>query len=85
MKIIHNEKIEEKIIDLRNQQVIIDTDIAELYGVETKRINEAVTRNPDKFPKDYLFKITQQEWELLKSQFATSTKGGKMKLPVAFT
>lgn len=57
MNIIQDEHVGEKIINLRNQQVIIDTDIAELYGVETKRINEAVTRNPDKFPKDYLCDI----------------------------
>lgn len=77
--------VEEKIIELRNMHVIIDSDVAELYEVETKRINEAVSRNPEKFPKGYLIELTQGEWELLKSQFATSIKGGKTKLPTAFT
>lgn len=53
--------VEDKIIEIRQQQVIIDSDVAELYGVETKRINEAVKNNPDKFPKDYLLELTQEE------------------------
>lgn len=77
--------VEEKIIEIRNQHVIIDTDVAQLYGVETKRINEAVSRNTDKFPQSYLIELTQEEWEPLKSQFATSIKGGKTKLHTAFT
>ncbi len=78
-------KVEDKIIEIREQQVIIDSDVAELYGVETKRINEAVKNNPDKFPQNYLFELTQTEWGQLKSKFSTSTKGGKVKLPTAFT
>ncbi|HHX8166006.1 TPA: ORF6N domain-containing protein [Legionella pneumophila] len=77
--------VEEKIIEIRNKHVIIDSDVAELYNVETKRINEAVGRNPEKFPTGYLIELTQEEWEPLKSQFATSIKGGKTKLPTAFT
>lgn len=77
--------VEDKIIEIRQQQVIIDSDVAELYGVETKRINEAVKNNPDKFPKDYLLELTQEEWGGLKSKFSTSSKGGKVKLPTAFT
>lgn len=77
--------VEDKIIEIRQQYVIIDSDVAELYGVETKRINEAVKNNPDKFPKDYLLELTQDEWKQLKSKFSTSTKGGKVKLPTAFT
>jgi hypothetical protein len=53
--------VEEKIIDLRNKHVIIDSDVAQLYGVETKRINEAVSRNPEKFPEGYLIELTEQE------------------------
>jgi hypothetical protein len=53
--------IDNKIIDLRNKFVIIDRDVAELYGVETKRVNEAVSNNPDKFPKDYMFELTKEE------------------------
>ena len=59
--------------------------VAQLYGLETKRINEAVSRNPDKFPEGYLVELSEQEWEPLKSQFATSIKGGKVKLPIAFS
>lgn len=77
--------VEDKIVEIRQQQVIIDSDVAELYGVETKRINEAVKNNPDKFPKDYLLELTQEEWGGLKSKFSTSSKGGKVKLPTAFT
>lgn len=53
--------VEEKIIELRNKHVIIDSDVAQLYGVETKRINEAVSRNPEKFPEGYLIDLTEQE------------------------
>jgi hypothetical protein len=56
-----------------------------LYGVETKRINEPVSRNQDKFPNGYLFELNKQEWESLKSQFVTSIKGGKVRSPMAFT
>ena len=66
----------------------MDSDVANIYEVETKRINEAVQRNLDKFPPGYLFELDQKEWNLLKSQIATSkaiSKGGKVKLPKAFT
>lgn len=85
MQIITYDQVKNKIMRLRDQKVILDSDVAELYGVETKRINEAVNRNPDKFPEDYLITLTSVEWDLLKSQFATSMKGGKIKLPTAFT
>ena len=54
-------QVEEKIITLRNQQVILDCDVAELYGVETKRINEAVNNNPEKFPESYIFVLGNKE------------------------
>jgi hypothetical protein len=63
MQIIKYEQVQEKIIEIRNQQVIIDSDVAELYQVETKRINESVSRNPDKFPEGYLIELTKEEWE----------------------
>lgn len=85
MQIIKYDQVQEKIIEIRNQKVILDGDVAELYGVETKRINEAVSRNTEKFPQGYLIELTQDEWVPLKSQFATSIKGGKIKLPTAFT
>jgi len=85
MQVILQKTVEEKLITIRNKQVIIDTDVAQLYGIETKRINEAVKNNPDKFPEDYLIELTKKEWDSLKSKFSTSTKGGKVKLPTAFT
>lgn len=77
--------VESKIILLRDKHVIMDSDVALLYGVETKRVNEAVKNNPDKFPEGYLIELTADEWEPLKSKFSTSIKGGKTKPPKAFT
>lgn len=82
---VMQEAVESKIISIRDKNVILDSDIAQLYGVETKRINEAVKNNPDKFPEGYLISLTTDEWEPLKSKFSTSTKGGKVKPPKAFT
>ena len=69
------EKIEDKII-IRNEQVLLDSDVEEIYGVETKRINEAVKNNPDRFPDGYLLEMTEEESENLKSKFSTSSWGG---------
>jgi ORF6N domain len=66
MRVIKQDQVQEKIISIRNQKVIIDADVAELYGVETKRVNEAVKNNPDKFPEDYLFELNKKEWNSLK-------------------
>ena len=86
MKLITYDQVKSKIIEIRNQKGILDIDVAELYSVEAKRINEAVNRNPMKFPGGYLIELTADEWILVKSQFATSPKGGgKVKLPTAFT
>ena len=85
MDIIKFKTVQDKIINIRGEKVIIDSDIALLYGVETKRINEAVKNNPDKFPKGYIFELDKNEWNALKSKFSTSMKGGKVKLPTAFT
>lgn len=79
------EQVEKKIITLRNTPVILDSDAAGLYGVETKRVNEAVSNNPDKFPTGYIIRLEKTEWDGLKSKFSTSIKGGKTKLPFAFT
>lgn len=79
------EQVEKKIIILRNTPVILDSDVAGLYGVETKRVNEAVSNNPDKFPTGYIIRLEKTEWDGLKSKFSTSIKGGKTKLPFAFT
>ncbi len=83
--IIKLEEVESKIIEIRNQKVLLDSDVAVLYGVETKRVNEAVSNNPDKFPDGYIIYLTNNEWSTLKSKFSTSIKGGKTKLPKAFT
>jgi hypothetical protein len=79
------EKIKSKIITIQGQQVILDSDVAELYGVETKRVNEAVGNNPDKFPEGYILNLTADEWGNLKSKISTSSWGGKHKLPKAFS
>src|SRR5579863_30502 len=80
-----NSLVATKIINIRGLRVIIDSDVAELYNVETKRINEAVRNNPDKFPAGYLIELTGTEWEVVKSKFSTSPLGGgKVKLPTAF-
>ena len=79
------EKIESKIILIREQKVILDKDVAEIYGVETKRINEAVKNNLDKFPLDYLFQLADDEFEILQSK-NSSTKFSKTRVsPKAFT
>ena len=77
--------IENKIVTIRGRQVILDSDIARLYDVETKRINEAVRNNPDKFPEGYVFSLTADEFHGLKSKISTSSWGGVRKLPKAFT
>ncbi len=61
LNIISHISIDNKIMELRDKFIIIDRDVAELYGVETKRVNEAVTNNPDKFPSDYMFELTKDE------------------------
>lgn len=83
--IIKFKEVEDKIIDVRNQKIILDSDVAELYGVETKRINEAVKNNPDKFPEGYIIKLTKEEKEYLRSKFSTTNLSKSRVLPKAFT
>ncbi|HLX55047.1 MAG TPA: ORF6N domain-containing protein [Aquella sp.] len=86
MTLLNTNTINGKIIEIRNQKVLLDSDVAELYGVETKHINQAVSRNMDKFPEEYIFEITAPEWNLLKSQIVTSPLGGgRAYIPKAFT
>ncbi len=82
---IPDEDILSKVYFIRGYKVMLDSDLAELYGVETRRLNEQVRRNPDRFPDDFMFRLTESEFEILKSQFATSSWGGRRKLPLAFT
>jgi len=73
---------------LRGERVILDADIAELYGVPTKRLNESVRRNLGRFPNDFMFQLDAEEWEILRSQSATSSAGswgGRRTPPYAFT
>lgn len=80
-------RISRRIFFVRGQKVIFDTDLAQIYGVTTARLNEQVKRNLKKFPKDFLFQLSQSEFGHLMSQIATSKKGrgGRRKLPWAFT
>ena len=83
--IVPDEVVMNKIYVIRNQKVMLDVDLADLYQVDTKRLNEQVKRNLKRFPEDFMFQLTQSEFENLKSQFATSSWGGKRKLPLVFT
>ena len=74
-----------RILQIRGQRVLLDADLAELYEVATKRLNEQVKRNADRFPADFMFQLTPEEFTDLKSQYATSSWGGRRKLPFAFT
>ena len=84
-EIVAFENIEDLIIDIRGQKVLLDSDVAKIYNVETKRINEAVKNNPEKFPDGYIIELDNEEWKKLKSKISTSSWGGKRKLPKAFT
>lgn len=83
--IMPDEVLMSKIYMIRDQKVMLDEDLAELYGVETRRLNEQVKRNIDRFPEDFMFALNEQEFADLKSQNATSSWGGRRKLPNAFT
>src|SRR5271167_5265188 len=85
--IILAKRVSSKILVLRNQKVILDTDLAELYGVPVKRLNEQLKRNLQRFPPDFLFTLTRAEYRNLRSQNATSSSahGGRRYLPHAFT
>lgn len=85
--IIPLERIERLIYVIRGQKVILDQDLAALYSVETKRLNEQIGRNADRFPDDFAFQLNGEEWKRLRSQFATSNvgRGGRLYLPYVFT
>jgi len=86
-KLLAIEQIESRIFEVRAQRVMLDSDLAELYGVETRRLNEQVKRNLDRFPADFMFSLSNQELALLMSQNATSSEshGGRRKTPRVFT
>lgn len=82
--IISEETISNKIYFIRNQKVMLDRDLAELYGIETRVLNQAVKRNFSRFPEDFMFELSQIEFDNLKSQIVTSSWGGTRKLPSVF-
>jgi len=82
---IPDERVINKIYLIRGEKVMLDSDLAELYGVETRRLNEQVKRNIERFPEDFMFQLTQEEFNNLKSQIAISSWGGRRTLPYAFT
>ena len=83
--LISAETIESKIFIIRNKKVMLDRDLAELYGVPVKMLNQAVKRNLLRFPEDFMFQLSKQEFSNLKSQIVTSSWGGIRKLSYVFT
>lgn len=83
--VIADEIIISKIYYIRSQKIMLDSDLAEMYGVEVRVLNQAVKRNMERFPNDFMFRLNKKEFQNLKSQFVTSSWGGKRKLPYAFT
>src|SRR3989304_935083 len=86
--IVQMEIIEGKILLIRGQKVMLDSDLAELYGVETFNLNKAVKRNIDRFPSDFMFQLTKEEADSLRFQIGmskTTGRGGRRYLPYAFT
>ena len=83
--ILHSQ-VQNSIIEIRQTPVIADADVASLYGVETKRVNEAVRNNPDKFPEDYMFVLTKEELQYLRSKISSTNISSKSRtLPKVFT
>jgi hypothetical protein len=80
-----SERIEQTILLLRGNKIILDRDLAAMYGVSTRDLNKAVSRNLDRFPDDFMVQLTRAEFNDLKFQFGTSSWGGTRKLPRAFT
>ena len=74
-----------RIVVVRGQRVLLDSDLAQLYEVETKKFNQQIKRNPARFPPDFMFRLTDEEFESLRSQNVTSKRGGRRYLPLAFT
>ena len=83
--IVPDEIVMNQIYFIRNQKVMLDKELAELYLVTTGVLNQAVQRNIKRFPPDFMFQLTEQEWSNLKSQIVTSSWGGRRSLPYAFT
>ncbi len=84
-EVLKYNQVESKLLVLRNQQVLLDFDVAELYGVQTKEVNQAVRNNFDKFPYGYVFQLEENEYEILRSKFLTAKFSKSRVLPKAFT
>jgi hypothetical protein len=84
---VTSDQIQNMVRIVRGQRVMLDSDLARLYGVTTKRLNEQVARNRNRFPDDFAYQLTQQEFTFLRSQIATSRRGwgGRRNLPWVFT
>lgn len=82
---IRFDDVNQRIMTLRNERVILDCDVAELYGVETREINQAIRNNPDKFPEGYVIEASSNEFQILKSKILISSWGGSRKPHKAFT
>lgn len=86
LTIITDDVISNKIYYIRDKKVMIDSDLSQLYSVETKQLKRQVRRNIERFPKDFMFELTNAEYEIIRSQFGTLKQGGHSKyLPMAFT
>jgi hypothetical protein len=85
MEMIPQQQIESKILLIRGKRVMMDKDLAILYGVETKALNRAVKRNIDRFPEDFMFQLRRDEFDNLRYHFGTSSWGGQRYSPYAFT
>lgn len=88
LEVMNDIKVEKMIYEVRGKYVMLDSDLARLYQVETKRINESVKNNPEKFPERFTWKLTDEEYKNLKSKISTSSLngyGGRRKLPHVFT
>lgn len=83
--LIPDDIISSKIYLIRKQKVMLDKDLSELYAVETKQLKRQVRRNLERFPEDFMFELTKQEFDNLRSQFGTSSWGGARYMPLAFT
>ncbi len=91
--VVDSKTVQNLVYTIRGQQVMLDSDLAEIYGYEVKALNQQVKRNINRFPEDFMFQLTREELDLVKSQFVTSRsatlfqgqEGGRRKLPFAFT
>ena len=85
MNLLNEQKISAHIMMLHGNKVMLDSDLASIYGVETKVLNQAVKRNIQRFPKDFMYQLTETDWKNLRSHFVTASWGGRRTLPYVFT